>query len=514
MGVFSALAYRALTPSPVADFWYQPIASSANTAGIRVTQETALCLSAVWRCTAIIAGSVAMLPLKIYRALPDGGKEEARRHPLWDVLHDQPNRQHTSYVFREILQTHALLRGNAFARILPGPRGVVDQLVPLHPDNVRVDVLPTGVVRYVVRRSDGTQEALSDDEIFHLPGLSDDGVSGLSVISYAAQSLGIALAQREWGASFYRQAPRPGGIAEHPAKLSGDAQKRLRQQLKDVYGGGSKVGEIMILEEGMKWHGMDTGITAEDAAYVAAVSASVQDIARWFGIPNHMLGETTKETSWGSGIEQIGIGFVTYTLMHWLKRWEAAIKKDLIVASQTYFAEFELDALLRGDTKSRYEAYQVAAGGQAPWMSRNEVRRRENLNPLGGLDEMLAPLNMGTVGEPLPAVGGQSSSRSPAALAYVQALVQDAAARIVRKEMVAMSKAARRCASDTAAWQQAVEEFYANHAAYVAESLHCPETTAHAYVAEQRAALLQRGAAALDDWETRRVEDLVRLVSV
>lgn len=471
--------------------------------GVPVTDETAMRVSAVYRCVAIIAGSIAALPLVIYRRRADGGKDRAPEHPLYDLLHDAPNPWQTAFEWREYLQTCALLRGNGYARPVPGPRGAVDQLVPLHPDQVQIELLANGGHRYRVRNLDGTEEVLNADQLLHLRGPSLDGHQGLSIVRYAREAIGLARAAEEFGARFFGQGMAPSGVLEHPGVLSDQAREHLRASQAAIYAGLTNAHKLIILEEGMKWH--QVTMTAEDAQFLETRSFTVEDIARWFGVPNHMIGAQERATSWGSGIEQMSLGFVIYTLLPWLRRWEQAINKTLIVANRTFFAEFVVDALLRGDTLSRYQAYQIAAGGNAPWMTRNEIRLRENLNPDPELDRPLVPLNMAEVGMP------REASASPEVDARLRQFLRDAAARIVRREMRLLREAARRCGASNDLWREAVIAFYREHAPLVAETLHISQPLAERYCAQQRDELLFCGLAAMQDWGTRRVEDLARL---
>jgi HK97 family phage portal protein len=406
MSLITRLFRAESRPADHDDYWYGPVAGPLTAAGMAVSPETARKLSAVWRCINIIAGSTGILPLKVYRR-GEVGKEPAPEHPLYRVLHDQPNGWQTSFEFREMLTQHVLLRGNAYALISRGTGGRALDLLPLHPDRVRVDQLPNLRLRYRVREQDGRVTDYDADRLLHLRGVSDDGVSGMGVLDYAREALGIGLAQEGFAAGFFGQSPQPGAAVEVEEELGEEAYDRFKREVNTAFSRRGQ-GKVIILENGMSWKPFSIGLTAEQAQLVSSREFTIQDIARWFGVPNHLVGETTKETSWGSGIEQMGIGFVVYTLSHWLKRWEQAISRDLIIATGTYFAEHELEALLRGDTKSRYEAYQIAAGGNAPWMSRNEIRALENKNPLPGLDEVILPLHMGS-GQAPAGAGGEGN---------------------------------------------------------------------------------------------------------
>lgn len=373
---------------PDDDFWYRPL-PAMTAAGVRVDQHTAMKLSAVWRCASIVAGSVAMLPLVMYRRTADGDKQRDPNHPLYAVLHDQPNRLQTAMEWREQMMVSLLFRGNAYSQIVAGPRGFADQLWPIPADAVEPKLQPDRTVKYRVRMENGQTQTMFDDEMLHIRGLSFDGVSGLDVISYFASTVGLGLSMEQFAGRFFSQAPTPGAIAEHPGTLSPEAQDRLRDQiLKRV--SGEKAGSVLVLEEGMKYTPMNPGLTAEQAQIIAAREFTIQDIARWFGVPNHLVGETTKETSWGSGIEEMGIGFVRFTLKFWLTRFEQAISRDLILARDKYYAEFVLEELLQADTLKRFQAYAIALGNK-PFMTQNEVRGLENRNRIEGGDMLDAP---------------------------------------------------------------------------------------------------------------------------
>lgn len=364
---------------PADDYWYTPL-GLATAAGVRVTADTALKLSAVWRCTQILCGAVAMLPLNVYQRRSDGGKDKSTSHPLWDVLHRQPNRWQTSHEWRALMQHHLLMRGNGYNRIVPGPRGAVDQLVPLHPDAVTPEQQDNGDIKYRVRMGDGSTQTLFPDEVFHLRGLSDNGVVGMGVLDSARETLGIGLAQEQFAARFFSQSAKPGVVLKHPGQLTDQALAHLKESWMAAQGGIGNAHKPAILEEGLDLKELSVGLTAEQAQLIESREFTISDIARWFGIPPHMIGETTKETSWGTGIESMSIGFVIYTLLPWLSAWEQRIEHHLILAPNLYFVEFVVDGLLRGDAKSRAEAFQVMR--QNGVISANEWRAMENLNPI------------------------------------------------------------------------------------------------------------------------------------
>lgn len=419
MGLITrALSPRAHTPDPRDEFWWSSGAAAFMAAsGIPVTPENAMKASAVWACVNLISKTLAMLPLIVYQRRTDGGRDRAEGHPLYDVLRWQPNRWQTAMEWKEMLQGHLLLRGNAYSQIVPGRRGFVDQLIPLHPDRVEPEFTEEGTVRYRVTDPDGTQRVLLQDEVFHLRAFSSDGLKGMSVIAYARESIGVALAAESYGARVFSQDARPGGVLEHPGTLSKEARDNLRRSWHEQHAGLQNAHKVAILEEGMKWH--QIGLTNEDAQFLQTREFQIADIARYFGVPLHLIQMTEKSTSWGTGIEQLSLGFVIYTEMPWMVRWEQAVHRDLILAKDRYFAEFLPDALLRGDIKTRYEAY--AIGRQWGWLSVNDVRRFENMNPVANGDEYLRPLNMAPL--------GMTPEEEERAQAVVAAALGDVAAR-------------------------------------------------------------------------------------
>jgi HK97 family phage portal protein len=378
-------------------FWAALAPAAAS--GMSVSPETALRISAVWACVGLLAETIASLPFVMFKRLADGGRERDPSHALYRLLHNQPNAWQTAFEFREMLTAHALLRGNGYAEIVPGVSGAVEQLIPNHPDRVRVEDLPGGGFRYQVKQGDGSERPVNAEDMFHLRGLSLDGVTGLSVVAYARESMGLSLAAERYGARFFGNDTRPGGILKKEGKLSPEAAKRLKDTWESAHAGVGNSHRVAVLEEGLEWQ--QIGMAPEDAQFLQTREFQAEDVARWFRVPPHMIGLTSKATSWGSGIEQLSMAFVTYTLLPWLQRWQQCVSRDLITKPDEHFAEFVVDGLLRGDTKSRYGAY--AVGRQWGWLSVNDIRRLENMNPIGESgDQYLRPLNMVDAADPLP----------------------------------------------------------------------------------------------------------------
>ncbi|HET6498188.1 MAG TPA: phage portal protein, partial [Coriobacteriia bacterium] len=453
---------KASAPRPDDAFWYRAAGPESAT-GVRVSADTAMRASAVWGCVRLISETVASLPLSIYSRTEDGGRKEATQHPIYTLLHYRPNRLQTSTEFVQMLTASALLRGNGYAEIVPGPRGPVDQLLPLHPDRVTPEETTSGI-RYRVMRKNGQTDYLLDEDLLHLRGITSDGLLGLSIIEYARETVGLALATESYGARLFSQNARPGGVLTHPSKLNQETADRIRASWQQAHAGLGNAHAVAVLEEGMKFE--PVGMTNEDAQFLATREFQAEEIARWFGVPPHMIGLTSKSTSWGSGIEAQSINFLTYTLLPWLRRWEQTIARDLIVADGYYFAKFNVNGLLRGDSAARSSFYSL--GRQWGYLSVNDIRGLEDLNPVENGDIYLQPLNMVEAGTPpAPPSPAPAPPATGGARAHHALLVQDAAARIIRREVAALTKAAQRTAADASAWSAAVAEFYTDHAQYV-----------------------------------------------
>ncbi len=376
-------------------------------AGISITPANALQVAAVFACVRVIAEDIGKLPFMIYQQSTEHERQKLTTSPFWRLLHDKPNSYQTSQQFREYLTACALLRGNGYA-LKNVVNGQVRELLPLHPGRVRVEQLadfeliyhvtmPTGSEIYSDGRqammTSGKEETMTRREIFHLPGLTIDGPIGVSVVSYARQTLGIALGASRHAGTFFGNGMKPSGIFKHPRILSQAGYERLKGELKEKHGGENS-NETLILEEGMDYSPIS--LTNKDSQFLESRTFEVLEVCRWFRLKPHKIAELSRATF--SNIEQESIEHVTDALMPWGMRWEYAVNQQVIVTNNIY-AELNFDALLRGTTLERYKAYQMAAGGPAPWMRRNEIRRRENLEPVDGLDEILQPMNMKSAGD-------------------------------------------------------------------------------------------------------------------
>lgn len=362
--------------------------------------------SAVYACVRLLAETVASLPLHVYRRTATG-KELATDHPLYRVLHDSPNDEMTSFQFREVMQAHLALWGNAYAQIQRDGSGRI-QLWPIQPQYVQPERNNAGQIVYKVYQyqTTGTFRYLSYDEMLHIPGLSFNGIVGLSPIGLAREAIGLGLAAEKFGARFFGSGTNFGTVLTHPNSLSDEALAHLRRSFEKRAKGLDNSHSMLILEEGLDIK--NVAIPPEDSQFIETRKFQVNDIARIFRIPPHMIGDLERATF--SNIEQQSIEFVQHTIRPWLVRWEQQINKKLLGGD--YFAEFNVDGLLRGDIKSRYEAYAIAR--QNGWMSANDIRRLENMDPLPGRvgDTYLVPLNMQDAAQPEPAPEGRAEIRA------------------------------------------------------------------------------------------------------
>ena len=352
-----------------------------TTSGKPVNEHTAMQMTAVYSCVRILAEAVAGLPLHLYKYTDSGGKEKALSHPLYFLLHDEPNPEMSSFVFRETLMTHLLLWGNAYAQIIRNGKGEVIALYPLMPNRMSVDRDSSGALYYTYTKySDeaptmkGMTVTLRPSDVFHIPGLGFDGLVGYSPIAMAKNAIGMAIACEEYGAKFFANGAAPGGVLEHPGTIK-DPQK-VRDSWNAAYQGSSNSHRVAVLEEGMKYQPI--GISPEQAQFLETRKFQINEIARIFRVPPHMVGDLEKSSF--SNIEQQSLEFVKYTLDPWVIRWEQAISRALLRQDEKklYFAKFNVDGLLRGDYVSRMNGYATAR--QNGWMSANDIRELENLD--------------------------------------------------------------------------------------------------------------------------------------
>lgn len=354
-----------------------------TTSGKNVNEFTAMQTTAVYSCVRILSEAIASLPLNIYR-YKAAGKERVYDHPLYHILHDEPNPEMTSFVFRETLMSHLLIWGNAYAQIIRDGAGRVVALYPLLPDKMQVYRDDSGELYYIYTKSSDEnpnlrqygQVRLSRYDVLHIPGLGFDGLVGYSPIAMAKNAVGISLACEEYGASFFANGANPSGVLEHPGILKDPA--KVRDSWNEVYRGSGNAHKIAVLEEGMKY--TPISISPEEAQFLETRKFQIDEIARLYRIPPHMVGDLEKSSF--SNIEQQSLEFVKYTLDPWVIRWEQSLMRSLLTPAekQQYFIKLNVDGLLRGDYQSRMSGY--ATGRQNGWLSANDIRELEDLNPI------------------------------------------------------------------------------------------------------------------------------------
>lgn len=361
--------------------------AATSSAGVRVTPDRAMRASAVYACVRIISGAVANLPVHVKERVSSEERKDLPDHPVWTLMRRRPNTWQTPSQFKRMLQAHLLLRGNAYALIIRSGKRAIG-LVPLDPDRVTVKQLDDLSLVYHYQTKAGRPVTLKQNEVFHLVGMTLDGVNGVSVITYAREAIGLSLAQENHGASTFKNAARPSLVLTHPERLGNEGREFLQASLDEYRSGGDSEGKSLILEEGMTAGPLS--MTAQDAQWIEARKFSRTDIAMFFGVPPHMIGETEKVTSFGSGIEHQTSGFVTYSLEDHLITWEESANRDLILTDEIYL-RFNRKALVRGDIKTRTDHYvrMMQWGVYSP----NEVRVLEDENPREGGDIYYDPPN-------------------------------------------------------------------------------------------------------------------------
>lgn len=495
---------------PTDDYWYEPRGMQSGS-GVTVTPEVAMRVSAVYSCVRVKASTVAQTPLFLYRNQPGGHREKATDQHLYGLLHDEANTWQTANEFWKTIQAQVELRGNGYARIVPGPSGPFDQLIPIHPDRVTPKRLPSGAIIYKVRDDlAGSVVTLNQDEMFHLRGPINDGFMGMSTLRAAQEAIGLAAAAEGYGARSFGQGVRLSGVLQHPGHLDEEPARRIAKSFSDAYGGVGNAFKVAVLEEDMKWQTIS--MTSEDAQFIQSRSFQIEEIARFFGVPMVMIQSQEKTTSWGSGVESIMLGFVTFTMMDVFVGIEQRVTKDLILDPRVYAAQHLVDALLRADSKTRAETLAI-------WRSWGIInadtwRELENMNALpNGLGQTyLQPANYVIAGQqaaiPIPGPV-QTGAVDPRTAAFARVL----AGQVVRKQMAAVEKAARRFADDGDGWEAWAHHFFDDEvSAEISERCFVPPAAAMRYARRQRDELLFHGAAVAQSWGESQVGELTDLM--
>jgi len=472
--------------------WLQKLfGTTVTSSGMAVDEDTALKYSAVWAAVNIISGAIGSLPLLTYQRVGEG-KERAATHGVYSLLRTRPNPFMDAATLRETLQAHVMLWGNGYAEIELNGAGRPIALWPLLPNKVVPDI-EDGKVIYKIQTDTG-EVKLPYSQVLHIKGLGFDGIKGYSVIQYAAENMALGLAAEKNAASFYGNDSSPMGILTTESSLKADTKDEIEKQWEKKHKGLDRRYRVAILHSGLKFQSV--GIPAKDAQLLESRKHGISDIARWFNIPPHMLADLDKATF--SNIEEQGIDFVRWTLNRWLTKWtmECDFKLFLLPERSRFYTEFLTEALLRGNTESRYKAYQIGLGGNnnPGFITINEVRSKENLPPVPRGDELFMPSYGG---------GGDSS---------FSALLNTAWKRIANKEVGAVRKAIKK-PSEFVQW---VDDFYAKHQdfalsilgpIYAAEHKESVEADIAGYIEKRKAELKaafesENVNALLEEWES------------
>jgi len=445
--------YENGVPNPGHPFWYSNDTHMTDSGEI-VTPESAMRVSAVLGCVRVLSESVATLPCHLYERMEDGSKRKATDHYLYDVIHAMPNMWQTSVEYYDLCMNYLLLGGNALSRIVPGPRGSVAGLELINPRKIKkVEQLKDGSRRYYIDKD--SDEWLDSSEVFHVAGMSSNGLWGESVLGYARGSVGMALGAEKIGNQLFKQGMRPSGVLSHPNHLSEEAIDRLRKQMGEMHAGNFH--KPMVLEEGMSWAQMS--VTPEDAQFLETRKFQIEEICRIFRVPLHMVQSLDRATF--NNIEHLSIQFVIHTLRPWLVRFEQAMRRDLIYQRNRFFVEFNVDGLLRGDAPSRFAAY--ASAIQHEWLSPDEVRAMENRNPRddGNGNQYRNPL--------VNTHDNQPASDPPAnqMQAIVSHYADDLASRIAARELAQLEKRSKHATADRKRFNEWAAEWYTDHATWV-----------------------------------------------
>ena len=472
-------------------------------AGTTIDETTALNLSAVWAAVRVLTDTVASIPVHVYRRMEPRGKERASNHPLYRLLHDRANPEMSAFTFKEVLQGHLALWGNGYAEKERNGRGDVVALWPITPNRVtpKWGGAPGKLVKVFEVNVGGTRKVMGADQIMHIPGYGFDGLQGYSPVTLARESLGLTKAAEAFGAQLFGQGLRVGGVLTHPSKLSDIARENLKRSIEAANAGLGNAHRAMLLEEGLTW--TQNTIPPEDAQFLESRQFQTSEIARWFKVPPHMIGDLTRATN--NNIEHQSLEFVRDTARPWFARWEQVLNWELFNDDDrgTYFAEYLMDALLRGDNASRGAFYSQRFNIGS--ISQNEIRELENQNPIEGGDRYwvqgaLVPIDriddVMDAKKTAPVVAAVEPEPDPTA--RLHPVLLDAAERVLRREIDELRKAIKRGGVEV--WADGF--YFADHAGFATKRFMPACLAIDAVGGAQRAA--QMGA----EWATSSLAEL------
>lgn len=464
--------------------WYGMLGTK-TTSGAVVDENTALNYSAVWCATRILSETVAQLPLVLMKQ-EGKNKERATDHRLYRVLHDQPNPETDTFTFRDMLTACLVNWGTAYAEIVRDGRGNVVELWPIHtsripPANIKIDD-KTGERFYRVMNDKGPPTDLPESDVLRIVGpLSSDGITGKGVVRQGRESIGLGLETERFGASFFGNDARPSILLRPKIALGEKAQQNLRRSWNRLYQGSKNANRVGVLEEDIAVEKIS--VPPEDAQFLQTRQHNITEIARWYRIPPHMLADLSRATF--SNIEHLGIEFVVYALTPWLRRWEEALRSQLLTEAEQrdHLIRFNVNGLLRGDAKSRSQFYREMFGIGA--FSVNMILELEDMNPVEDGDEHYRPLNMAPLWQevPLKVAQSQPATKEPkddndkesAATEDRDIMLREAATSALKASAGRMlykeSQAAKRAANQPGTFLAWVDSFYGTHEAQFAEAV-------------------------------------------
>lgn len=372
---------------------WRSILGAGTASGVSVTPDLAMKVTTVYACVGHLADSIAMLPLVLYQEGERNSSEPAKRHPLYKIVKRRPNRWQTAFEWRRMMAGHLLLRGNGYSRIVSQTRGV-DELIPMHPDRVTPFWGDDGDIYYHYQPAKGEAQILLREEVHHWRGFGGDLLAAPSPIRLHAESIGLAMASLEHGARVFSNGAVSTGLIKHPKSLSDPAYKRLRDSFAEQYTGLANHHKPILLEEGMDFTKLS--LNADEVQMLQTRVHQISEICSIWRINPLLIGHGDKASSWGTGVEQITIGHLTFTLSPLLRLIEQAMERDLLTdrdIDQGHFLRFTDNALLRVDLKAKAEYFKAAIGGNnnPGWLTRNEVRELEDRNWADGLDAFVEP---------------------------------------------------------------------------------------------------------------------------
>lgn len=353
----------------------------SSTSGKAVNPKNAVQVSTVYACVRVIAETIASLPVGVYEAT-ENGSQKSTQHPLYRLLHDEPNPEMSSFIWRETMLSHLLLWGNSYSQIIRSGKTDILGLYPLLPDRMEVDRDASGRLTYTYTTTEGGAVHLNPEDVLHIPGLGFDGIMGYSPIALEKNAIGLGIAAEEYGSKFFQNGARPSGILTHPNTVRDP--KRLRESWNATYGGSSNGAKVAILEENMSF--TPISLPNNEAQFLETRKFQVEEICRIFRVPPHLIGDLSRSTF--ANIEHQSIDFAMHTIRPWLVRIEQAMNRALFSENEKagspggrrFYVQFNIDGLMRGDYKSRMEGYAIAR--QNGWMSANDIRALENMNPI------------------------------------------------------------------------------------------------------------------------------------